>query len=89
MYGLDRPQRQSLSYIAEEIQKEQKIMRKYQKASYDDLVEAAYRIVKTYTPGNFAPIRAEYGCHSRVGLFNKDAARKELAEKFVASLKVQ
>ena len=87
MYGLGRPQHQSLSYIAEEIQKELKIMRKYPKASYDDLVEAAYRIVKTYTPGDFAAIRTEYGCNSRMRFFNKDAVRKELAEKFVASLK--
>lgn len=76
----------SLSPFGEEIQSELKKMRKFSKVTYDDLVEAAYRIVKAFPPRSFKFTRARYGFYEKVGLFNMDNARRELAEKIVASL---
>ena len=85
-YASSRTTLLSLSYIGNKIKQELKIMRMYQNALYDDLVEAAFRVVKSYAPGNFVAINSEFDCHTKIGLFNKNAARRELAEKMIAQL---
>lgn len=89
MYGYDKSTANSLSYIGKEIKYELRKQRKFNRKSYDDIVEAAYIMVSKYHESDLMMIATEYKCNTKIG-FRKERAlnriRRELAENMVAEL---